>query len=56
MNPFLSLRFVCVFVPYGHLLRKCRPIDSLLCDVLLCFCHFHIVCPLSGVVLDCIHF
>ena len=25
------------------------------CDVSLCFCHFPIWCPRSGVVLDCIH-
>ena len=27
---------------------------ALVCDVSLCFCHFPMVCPGSGVVLDCI--
>ena len=27
---------------------------SLVCDVFLCFCHFLIWCPESGVVFDCI--
>ena len=24
-----------------------------MCDVLLCICYFHMLCPGSGVVLDC---
>ena len=32
------------------------PLGSLLCDVLLCFCHFPIWIPGSGVVLECIDF
>ena len=27
---------------------------ALVCDVLLCFCHFPIWCPGSGVMLDCL--
>ena len=27
---------------------------ALVCDILLCFCHFPVWCPGSGVVLDCI--
>ena len=27
---------------------------ALVCDVLLCFCHFAMWYPVSGVVLDCI--
>ena len=30
------------------------PLGSLVCDCLLSFCHFHMWCPGSGVVLDCI--
>ena len=36
----------------GHLLGKGLPHGSLVCDVFLCFCHFLIWCPGSGVVLQ----
>ena len=32
------------------------PLGSLVCYVLLCFCHFLIWCPGSGGLLDCIDF
>ena len=31
-------------------------LDCLVCGVLLCFCHFPVWCPGSGVVIDCIDF
>ena len=37
---------------FGHLLGKGWPPGSLVCDVFLCFCHFPIWCPGSGVVFD----
>ena len=40
--------------PCGHLLGKGYPLGSLVCDVFLCFCHFSMSCPGSGVVLYCI--
>ena len=40
--------------PCGHLLAKGLPLGSPVCDVFLCFCHFPIWCPGSGVVFDCI--
>ena len=40
----------------GHLKGKGLPVGSLVCDVFLCFCHFPMWCPGSGVVLDCIDF
>ena len=46
--PCLSLQ------PCGHLMGKCRPLGSLVCDVFSCFCHFPLWCPGSGVVFDCI--
>ena len=30
---------------------KGQPLGSLVCDVFLCFCHFSMLCPGSGVVL-----
>ena len=33
-----------------------RALCSLVCDVLLCLCHFPMWCPGSSVVLDCIDF
>ena len=36
------------------MLGKCWPLGSLVCDVFLCFCHFPLWYPGSGVVLDCI--
>ena len=50
----LSCFLVCSLQPCGHLLGKGWPRGSLICDVLLCFCHFPMWCPGSGVVLDCI--
>ena len=40
---------VCSLQPCGHLLERGLPLG---CDVLLCFCHFAVWCPRSGVVLD----
>ena len=61
MDPFcylyvscLSCCLVCSLQPCGHLLGKGWPLGSLVCDVFLCFCHFPMWCPGSGVVLDCI--
>ena len=45
---------VCFLQACGHRLRKGLPLSFLVCDVLLCFCHFPIRSPGSGVVLDCI--
>ena len=36
----------------GHLLGKGWPLGSLVGDVFLCFCHFPMWCPGSGVVFD----
>ena len=36
----------------GQLLGKGRPLCSLVCDVFLCFYHFSMWSPASGVVLD----
>ena len=44
--------FFCSSQPCGHLLGKGWPLGSLVCDVLLCLCHFPVWCPGSGVVLD----
>ena len=52
----LSNFLVCLLQPCGHLLGKGLPLGSLVCDVLVCFCHFPMWCPGSGVVLDCIDF
>ena len=45
---------VCSLHPCDHLLGKGWPLDSLVCDVVLCFCHFPIWCLGSGMTLDCI--
>ena len=62
MDPFYYFCFMFVFVillclflaalwsPAGK-----APFCSLVCDVFLCFCHFPIWCPESGVVLDSIN-
>ena len=50
----LSCFLVCSLQPCGHLLGKGCPLCSLVCDVFLCLCHFPMMCPESGVVLDCI--
>ena len=51
----LSCFLVCSLQPCGHLLGNCSPHGSFVCDVfLLVFCHFPMLCPGSGVVLDCI--
>ena len=59
MDPFCYLCFVsvmlsCLFIaalwsPAG----KSWPLGSLVDDVFLCFCHFPMWCPGSGVVQDC---
>ena len=52
----LSCFPVCSLQPCGHLLGKGWPLGSLVCDIFLCFCHFPMWFPESGVVLDCIDF
>ena len=49
---FVSYCLVCSLQPCGHLLGKGRPLDSLVCDVFLCFCYFPIWCPGSGVAFE----
>ena len=55
--PLLTLCFwcfrVCSLLPCGHLLRKGWPLGSCWW-CLLYFCHFPMLYPGSGVVLDCI--
>ena len=46
----LCLFLAALWPPNGKGLTSC----SLVCDVLLCFCHFTKWCPGSGVVFDCI--
>ena len=50
----LSCCLVCPLQPCGHLLGKGWPLGSLVCDVFLCYSHFPMCCPGSGLVLDCI--
>ena len=53
----LRLWYFLIILTYyfcGHLLGKGLPLDSLVCDVFLCFCHFPIWCFGSGMELDCI--
>ena len=38
----------------GHLPREMADLLALVCDVELCFCHFPMWYPWSGMVLDCI--
>ena len=54
MDPFLLLMFsVCHALFSVHCsLGKGWPLHSLVCNVFLCFCHFHMWC--LGVVLVCI--
>ena len=51
---YLCFCLVCSLHPCGHLLGKGLTRDSFVCDFFLCFCHFLIWCPGSGVVFDCI--
>ena len=44
----------CCLVSVHCLLGKGGPLGSLVCYVLLCFCHFPTWCLGSGVVLNCI--
>ena len=56
MYLWLSFQYcrVCFLQPCGHLLGKGWPLGSLVCDVpCVVFFHFPILCPGSGVVLDC---
>ena len=48
----LSCFLVCSVQPNDLLLEKGSPLYYLVCDVLLCFCHFTMICLGSGVVLD----
>ena len=50
----LSYCLVCFLQPCGHLLGKGWPLGSLVCDVFICFCHFPIQRPVSGMILDSI--
>ena len=50
---FMSVMLSCLFIaalssPSGEGLTSC----SIVCDVFLCFCHFPMWCPRSGVVFD----
>ena len=60
MDPFCYLCFLfvmlsCLFiVALRSPARKGWSHGSLVCDVFLCFCHFPMWCPGSGMVLDCI--
>ena len=53
---FVFVIFSCLFIycSLRSLLGKGWPLGSLVCYVLLCFCHFLMWCPGSGVLLDCI--
>ena len=53
----LSLPYclVCVMQPCGHMLGIGLTSWLPVYDVFLCFCHFPIQYPGSGVVLDCIN-
>ena len=51
---FLLFVFAFAIVSCLFLAALWSPVDSLVCDVFLCFCHFPIRCPGSGVVLDCV--
>ena len=56
---YLCLVLSCSLVFFFVALRQCWERTDLLafvCDVLLCFCHFPMRNPGSGVVLDCIDF
>ena len=50
--PSLALHLVCVLQPCVHLLGKGQPLGASVCVIFMCFCHFPIRCPGSGVVLD----
>ena len=45
---------VCSLRPCSHPQGKGQTLGSLVCCILLRFCHFPVWCPMSGVVLDCI--
>ena len=49
----LFMSFVCSCLPCGRLLGR-ADLLALVYDVLLCFCHFPMWYPGSGMVLDCI--
>ena len=52
---FVSVMLSCMSLqPCGHLLGKGWSLSSLVCDVFLCYSHFPMWCPGSGLVLDCI--
>ena len=55
VDPSCHLCSAFVFVILSCLLlRKGKPLGTLVCDVFLVFCHFPIRCPGSFVILDCI--
>ena len=53
---FVSVMLSCLFIAalWSPAAGKCWPLGSLVCNVLLCFCHFLIWCPGPGGLLDCI--
>ena len=54
MYHFCHFRFVFVILSCLFIVALWSPVGYLVCDVLLCFRHFPMWCPGSGVVLDCI--
>ena len=60
MDQFCYLCFVFVMISCLFIAALWSPAGRgltswlLVCDVFLCFCHFTMWCPGSGVVLDCI--
>ena len=52
----LACFIFCSLQPCCHLLGRGWPLGSLVYGGLLCFCHFPLWGPGSGVVLDCIDF
>ena len=56
MDYFCYLCFILVMLSCLCIVAVWSPpgIGFLVCNVLLCFCHFPVWCPGSDVVLDCI--
>ena len=52
---FLSVMLSCLFIASFWSLAGKRPLGSLERGVFLCFYHFLVWCPGSGMVLDCIN-
>ena len=47
--------FFCSLQHCGNLLAMDKLLGSPVCDVFLCFCHFPMWCPGSGVLFECIN-